>query len=99
MYGRSEIQRRQRYMNHLDVLFGRTYPDLFSLVSQCLHNSPRRRPSSGNLLARLDDVRREVDELHGGAVMRPLSVGKVLMDLQIKRKVIELEKLKVRSFD
>ena len=99
MLGRSEIQRRQRYMNHLDELFGRTYPDLFSLVRQCLHNSPRGRPSSGDLLARLDHVKREVDDLHDGAEMRPLRVGNVLMDLQIKRKDIEMEKLKVRSLD
>ena len=98
MHGYSEVERRQRYMTHLDDLFGRTYPNLCSLVVQCLHNSPGRRPTSGNLLTTLHDVRREVDDLHGGAVMRPLSVGRVLMDWQIKRKDNEMKKLKVRSF-
>ena len=57
----TEVERRDVYMRELEVLFNRSHPVLVQLVSQCLHNTPQTRPSSGEVLGRLRAMRVEVE--------------------------------------
>ncbi len=57
LIARSEVDRRQTYMATLETTCGASHPVLLDLVRQCLHNTPERRPSSQDLLARLRGVK------------------------------------------
>lgn len=97
VHGRTEVERRKNYMDNLEELFGRTHGDLFQIVKECLSNSPKKRPDSNILLARLEAVKREVDDEQGGPAVRQLDVEKTLMQLQLQTMGKEIEALKVRN--
>ena len=87
--GRSEIERRESYMEGLEATSGRSYSILVELVRQCLHNTPERRPSSKDLLSRLRAVRSEVEVAFGGN--KQLNIANVLIvkEMKIKDKRIQ----------
>ena len=62
LQARNELQRREQYIETLEALVGRYHPALVELVKECLHNAPERRPTTDNLLARLQRMREEVEE-------------------------------------
>ncbi len=62
LLGRSEVQRRSRQMEQLSrQLGGGRYP-LVQLVTQCLHNDPRQRPSARQVLSQLERVRAQLED-------------------------------------
>ena len=63
--GRSELERRGRYIGFLEAKINLDHPALVELVKECLLNAPDRRPTSGDLLARLQGIREEVEGEYG----------------------------------
>ena len=59
---RTEVARRQPYMTTLETQVAQSHPVLLELVRQCLHNAPERRPSSVEVLDRLQQVKVVVKE-------------------------------------
>ena len=53
--GRSEVERRGKYMDSLRGRFGDSH-EMVQLITQCLANSPEERPSPTDALHRLDRV-------------------------------------------
>ena len=53
--GRSEVERRGKYMDSLRGRFGDSH-EMVQLITQCLANSPEERPSPTDTLHRLDRV-------------------------------------------
>ena len=88
LQARNEVQRRQKYIEILEALVGRYHPALVELVKECLNNDPDRRPTTDDLLARLQRMREEVEE-GGGAVRFDMSKMKLLKEAKIKDKQIE----------
>ncbi len=78
LIARSEVDRRQTYMATLETTCGASHPVLLDLVRQCLHNTPERRPSSQDLLARLRGVKSEVERECGGRNLKQLNIAKIL---------------------
>ena len=69
---------------------GRNHPALVELVKECLNNAPDRRPTTDDLLARLQRMRKEVEGGCGGsAVGFDLSKMKLLQEVKIKDRQIE----------
>ena len=62
----------------------RSQQALIDLVKQCLHNTPGRRPSSEDLLARVCAVREEVEGVHGSSAAMLIDAGRVLIAKEIK---------------
>ena len=50
-----EVERRQRYINHLEQQLDADH-DLIKLVKQCLHGSPRMRPTVDNVIGVLKNL-------------------------------------------
>ncbi len=95
LIARSEVDRRQTYMTTLETTCGASHPVLLDLVRQCLHNTPERRPSSQDLLARLWGVKSEVEGIYGGGTMRQLNIASVLYVKEMKNKDKQIQELKV----
>ncbi len=97
LIARSEMDRRQTYMATLETTCGASHPVLLDLVRQCLHNTPDRRPSSQDLLARLWGVKSEVEGIYGGGTMRQLNNASVMYVKEMKNKDKQIQELKVIS--
>ena len=63
------------------------HPALVELVKQCLHNDPNLRPSSEELLTRLQGVRGEVEGEYGGPVK--LDMVRVRLAKQVKELTLQ----------
>ena len=59
--GRTEIQRRERFIQSMFQQLGRRHP-LAQLVMQCLHNDPRQRPSARQVLHQLEQLRAQITD-------------------------------------
>jgi hypothetical protein len=70
IWGRSELERREQYIELLDGGVGFLCSGLIQLVKQCLHNTPHERPNSDDLLARLQRMKVEVEGEYGGSPIR-----------------------------
>ena len=57
--GRSEIERRENYIQPMQAALGETHP-LVKLTLDCLEYDPEDRPSAIDVLRRLEEVRRTV---------------------------------------
>ena len=64
LLARSELERRRDYIQPLHSQLGEQHP-LVQLVHQCLSNNPARRPSTEELLQRLEAVRAQIGRSHG----------------------------------
>ena len=67
------------------------HPALVELVKQCLHNAPEDRPSTEEVLARLQGLRAEVEGEYGGPVR--LDMVRVRLAKEGKMKDRRLEEL------
>ena len=56
------------YIDLLESQISSNHPALVQLVKQCLHNDPRQRPSTDELLATLLRMKMEVEGEYGGPV-------------------------------
>ena len=52
---RTEVERRQTYINQLEQQLDRDH-DLMKLIKQCLHNSPEMRPTADNVVCNLEKL-------------------------------------------
>ena len=93
LQARNEVQRREQYIETL----GHYHPALVELVKECLHNSPDQRPTTDDLLVRLQRMREEVEGgCRGGVVRLDLSKVKLLKEVKIKdRRIVELTQQQV----
>ena len=82
--GRSELERRERYIEVLDGGASLLHPALIQLVKQCLHNAPHERPTTDELLARLQGMKVEVEGEYGGS---PIRLDMVRMRLAKEAKI------------
>ena len=86
------MERRERYIAILESEHLRSScPALVELVKQCLHNAPQQRPSTEEVLARLQGLRAEVEGEYGGPVR--LDMVRVRLAKEGKRKDRRLEEL------
>ena len=90
LQARNELQRREQYVEILEAHIGRYHPALVELVKECLNNDPDQRPTTDDLLARLQRMREEVEMVCGGGVVRlDLSKIKLFKEVKIKDRRIE----------
>ncbi len=77
-------------MRNLEQQFNGSYPVLVQLVTQCLHNTPQTRPSSQQLLGRLQLIKHEIEDKHGGSMGTQLNITNILLlkDMKMKDKTI-----------
>ena len=96
---RSEVQRREAYFEKADSEYGRLHPSLLDLVKQCLHNAPGRRPSSNELLAKLEKMNEKVESESesGGVALRQLEISKVMLTKELGDKRRRVQELEVRE--
>ena len=71
---------------------GRYHPALVELVKECLHNASEQRPTTDDLLARLQRTREEVEGGCGGAVVK-LDLSKIKLFKEMKMKDRKIEEL------
>ena len=94
--GRSELERRGRYVELLESLINPLHPALVQLVKQCLHNVPRQRPSTYELLATLQRMKVEVEGEYGGPVKLDMVRVRLAKEVKLKdRRIGELTQLQV----
>ena len=88
--GRSEVDRREQYILVLEGKVGSDHPALVQLLKQCLCNAPRERPSTEELLTRLQGMREEVEGEHGGSPIRLDMVRlRLAKDVKVKDRRIQ----------
>ena len=68
---------------------GRYHPALVELVKKCLHNSPDQRPTTDDLLARLQRMKEEVEGEYGGSVKLDMVRVRLAKEVKIKDRRIE----------
>lgn len=88
--GRSEVERRGEYFKLLELDHSCCYPDLITLIKQCLNNIPDHRPATEVVLTRLCRIRTEVEGEYG-ACMSKLDIAKIrlLKEMKFKDKKIK----------
>ena len=89
--GRSEVERRKVYIELMESMHATFLSTLVELVKQCLHNNPRQRPSTEELLARLQGIRGVVEGEYGGPFK--LDMVRVKMGKEIKEQKRRMEEL------
>ena len=90
---RSEVERREVYVELLQSLYNTFHPGLVDLVKLCLHNDPRERPSTKELLSRLQGMRAEVEGEYGGHQPIRLDMVRVKLTKEVKEKERMMEEL------
>ena len=55
LHARTEVERRQRYIDQLEQQLDGDH-DLIKLIKQCLHNSPRMRPTADGIVCILEQL-------------------------------------------
>ena len=96
MVGRTEVERRERYISLLESgPLNSDHPDLVQLIKQCLHNNPQERPTASDLLNTLQRMKREVEGEYGGPVR--LDMARVRLAKEARRKDRRIEELTRRT--
>ena len=93
LQARNEVQRRQQYVEILEALVGRYHPALVELVKECLNNDPEQRPTTDDLLTRLQRMREEVEGKYGYPVK--LDMARVKLAKELKLREQQLTQLQV----
>ena len=71
---------------------GLLHPALCQLVKQCLHNAPHERPTTDELLGRLQRMKVEVEGDYGGGPIK-LDMVRVRLAKEVKVKERQIEEL------
>ncbi len=95
LIGRSEVERREVYMETLKDQLLKSHPILVEMVTTCLHNTPRTRPTAEQLLETLTPVQDAIENLHGGNLGRSLNIANVLHMKETKEKNRKIKELEV----
>ena len=106
LLARSEVERRRDYIQTLCRQLGEQHP-LVQVVHQCLHNIPSRRPSTEELLPRLEDMRSEIEGPYGSHLKKVdvVKVGMLKALTEIGEQMQQLEvgwlcvRLQIRDTD
>ena len=96
LMARSEVERRQQYMNMLNVMLPLPNHHMYQLIEQCLKNEPCKRPSATELLFWLQEIvsfeQRYLEELKtGDDVEHPEAVLQQMQAYINKRPMEEYE--------
>ena len=86
--GRSEIERREHYIQPMQAALGETHP-LVKLTLDCLEYDPEDRPSAVDVLRRLEEV--------GRTVPQNCTESKLELTQQIQQKQREISELQAAS--
>ena len=81
------------YIDLLESQISFNHPALVQLVKQCLHNDPRQRPSTDELLATLQRMKVEVEGEYGIQIrldMEKLRLAKEVKELKQQQVYIIL---------
>ncbi len=97
LIGRTEVERREVYMDNLKDQLLKSHPILVGMVTICLHNTPQTRPTAEQLLETLTPVQDVMDNIHGGNLGRTLNIANVLHMKQSKEKKRRINELEVTS--
>ena len=89
LQARNELQRREQYIEILEAHIGRYHPALVELVKECLNNDPDQRPTTDDLLARLQRMREEVEGEYGGPVKLDMVRVRLAKEVKILNGRIE----------
>ena len=87
------MERRGEYIELLEKQVDWIHPALVQLVRQCLHNAPERRPTTNDVLGRLQRLKVEVEGVYGGSLVK-LDIDRVLLAKEIKKKDKRIEELR-----
>ncbi len=92
---RTELERRETYIKLLEAHIGSVHPAvaLVQLVKQCLQNIPEQRPSTEEVLIRLQGMRSEVEGEYGGSIK--VDLVRVRLAMEVKEKDRRIEELQV----
>jgi hypothetical protein len=83
------LERREQYIEALEGAVGYLHPSLVQLVKQCLHNAPRERPNTDDLLARLQRMKVEVEGEYGGPFKLDMVRVRLAKEVRVKERRIE----------
>ena len=83
---------RGQYIEVLEGAVGLLHPALIQLVKQCLCNAPHERPTTDELLARLQRMKVEVEGEYGGSPIR-LDMVRIRLAKEVKMKERRAEEL------
>ena len=87
---RTEVQRREQYIELLEAHIGMVYPNLVLLVKQCLQDISDQRPSTDELLATLQRMKEEVERVFGSNQFR-VDMEKLRLAKEVKTKDVQIE--------
>lgn len=86
---RNELERRGKYIDSLESQIGSTHPDLVQLVKKCLHSLPNQRPSTEELLTRLQEMRVGMEGRYGGPIKLDLVRLRLTKELEIQNERVK----------
>ena len=102
LVARSEMERRREYFDQLEAKLpgGKQHP-LVLLIKQCLNNSPSERPTAGEVLTAVEDMKIKIEgpydshELMKTHVTKQVAIARNLQqrDIEMKEKDEEIERL------
>ena len=102
LLARTEVERRGEYIQILHQQLGDQHP-LVQLVKQCLHNTPSRRPSTRELLQRLENMRAQIEDpyehltkLEAMRMLREKDAALREKDAALREKDMEMEDLRIQ---
>ena len=88
--GRSELERRARYIDTLHTALGSEH-SLVGLIQTCLEYEPLRRPTSMQAMERLGEMRR----FEGGGATTTSGTSRLELEGCVRQRDTEIEQLKV----
>ena len=86
---RSELERRGEYIEILEHQVGTGYPALVQLVKECLHNAPAKRPTTDDVLDRLQRMREQIKGKYGSCLVKiDFSTLRLAKEMEMKDDTI-----------
>ena len=90
LLARSEVERRQNYVEQLENKFPSGEQHAFvQLIRRCLHNDNNLRPTSEELLTTLEALRADIEGSYGD-IARADAIGQLVMTRVLKKRDLEL---------
>ena len=96
LIGHSEVERRGKYLEQLELSLHRQHHSLIQLTKDCLHNTPSRRPTAKQLVVTLEGMKADIEgpysEFSKLDAVRQVATMKALgkRESKVKKKTNEL---------